>query len=41
MSQTEKPARLSNRALGVTLALIVLGLYLSIQLVWAAKGFTS
>lgn len=41
MRHTEKPARLSNRILGVALGLIVLGLYLSIQLVWAAKGFTS
>ncbi|MFA7429393.1 MAG: hypothetical protein WCZ23_04480 [Rhodospirillaceae bacterium] len=39
MPHTGKTTPPSNRALGVVLGAVVLGLYLSIQLVWAAKGF--
>jgi hypothetical protein len=39
MAHPAKTSRPGNRALGVVLGLVVLGLYLSIQLVWAAKGF--
>lgn len=39
MADTARPARRANRMLGLALAAVGLGLYLSIQLVWAAKGW--
>lgn len=39
MAERGKSLRPSNRLLGALLAVVVLGLYLSIQLVWAAKGY--
>lgn len=39
MAETAKTTRRGNRMLGVALAVVGAALYLSIQLVWAAKGW--